>query len=162
LLAAWPYLLVAGLMLVACLAFYAGKLLMQLKQQKQRQQQAAKKHLIAQNDHDINVLSSVVIIVRAMKEQQCDISEGCWRLSVLLGSLKTSNALDQQFPAIFELYEKITHMPILKQRKEQSKQERRKQDIERAKAEDELTDQINNDLEQLHQFALNRQKLLTP
>ena len=42
----------------------------------------------AHKSHDVKALKSVIIITRAMQEEQCDFSEGCWRLSVLLDSLK--------------------------------------------------------------------------
>ena len=103
----WLYALVLAVLIIAALAFYAGKLLRQLAQQKQKQQQdeAAKQKALAGHDH--KVLASVLLITRAMKEEQCDFSEGCWRLSVLLDSLKTSSELESQFPAIFKLYNEI-------------------------------------------------------
>lgn len=162
LLTTWPYWLAAGVIIIIGLAFYAGRLLMRVKQQQIQQQAAEDQRLKALNLHDTKVLNSIVIIVRAMKEQQCDLSEGCWRLSTLLGSLKTSAAPDQQFPAIFELYEKIKHMPILEQRKELPKKQRIKLDIERSKVEQDLTEQITKDLEQLHEFAIQRQNMLAP
>ena len=156
----WLIAISLAVIIIAALAFYAGKLLRQLKQQTQRQQEAEEKHQAALNKHDAKVLDSVIIIVRAMKEEQCDYSEGCWRLSVLLDSLKKSSELDQQFPAIFELYNRIKHLTILDERKKLAKQQRMKQDLERMKAEAELRHEISRDLELLHQYATERYQLL--
>ena len=156
----WILAIAAGTLVVVVLAFYAGKLLMQLKQQKHQQQQTALEHQTALQGHDTKVLNSISIIVRAMKEEQCDLSEGCWRLCVLLGSLKTSKALELEFPAIFELYEKIKHMSILDNRKQLSKKERMSQDFARMKLEAELKVKIQVDLELLHQYSIERISML--
>ncbi|WDD99418.1 DUF2489 domain-containing protein [Thalassomonas actiniarum] len=157
----WLIAIIVAVIIIAALAFYAGKLLRQLKQQTLLQQKAEQKHQAALDKHDAKVLNSVIIIVRAMKEEQCDYSEGCWRLSVLLDSLKKSSALDQQFPAIFELYNRIKHLTILDERKQLAKQQRMKQDLERMKVEAELRDKVSQDLELLHQYANERYRLLS-
>ena len=146
-------LIVVAALIIAGLAFYAGSLLRKLQQQTKTQAAAQIAHEKAINEHDKKVLDSVVIIVRAMKEEQCDISEGCWRLSVLLDSLKTVNGLSVEFPAVFELYESIKHMPILEARKKLAKQERMKLDLERTKIETRLFSDVHQNLELIHQYA---------
>jgi len=152
----WPYLITIAVIIVSSLAFYAGRLLKQLKQQTARQQQTELAHRQALHKHDKKILDSVVIIVRAMKEQQCDTSEGCWRLCVLLDSLKLSNELNVKFPAIFELYSAIKHMPILEERKKLEKQQRMKLDLERVKAEARLQLPVQEDIQHLHNYAIDR------
>ncbi|GHE88386.1 DUF2489 domain-containing protein [Thalassotalea profundi] len=149
-------LIVCAVVIIAALSFYAGKLLFQLRRQTQLQDEILRANKKAHNEHDTKVLNSVVIIVRAMKEDQCDYSEGCWRLSVLLDSLKTAEGLEQEFPAIFELYHAIKHMPIMQERKKLAKQERMKLDLERTKAEARLTPTIVKELTSLHQYALDK------
>ncbi|SEL49764.1 Protein of unknown function [Colwellia chukchiensis] len=157
----WLYLVLFALVIVVVLAAIATKLLMQLKQQTQAQQQQADAQQLALAQHDKKIINSVIIIVRAMKEEQCDFAEGCWRLSVLLDSLKLSEALNKQFPAIFEFYNGIKHMPILKERKALDKKTRMKLDFERMKLEAELADDIRRDIELLHQYANERAHILT-
>lgn len=153
----WVYLLISGFVIVIGLAFYAGKLLSQVKAQKVAKEKALAAVIAGHNKHDEKIMNSVMIIVRAMKEEQCDYSEGCWRLCVLLESLKNSASLEGEFPAIFELYNKIKHMKILGERKELPKRERMIQDVDRMKAEAALYDGINNDLKSL--FEYTQQKL---
>ncbi len=157
----WLILITLGICIIAALAFYAGKLLMALKQQTKQQQQVEIERQQSLQQHDKKVLDSVVIIVRAMKEEQCDYSEGCWRLCVLLDSLKISKSLDQQFPAIFELYGAIKHLSILDKRKQLSKQERMKEDLARTKIEAKLSTAIKDDLSLLHQYVIERLTVLT-
>jgi hypothetical protein len=157
----WGYLIAIAAIIVISLAIYAVKLLKQLQLQTTHQKQAALDRQLALNKHDNKVLDSVVIIVRAMKEEQCDVSEGCWRLSVLLDSLKTSEDHSTQFPAIFELYEAIKHMPILGERKKLEKRERMKLDLERVKTEARLSEPVKIDIESLHKYAIERIKSLT-
>ena len=158
----WLYaLIVVAVAIVTGLAFYAVSLLSQLKQQNVKQQQAELDKQKALSAHDHKVLSSVLLITRAMKEEQCDFSEGCWRLSVLLDSLKTSSELDQQFPAIFELYNEIKHLTILEERKNLSKQERMKEDFQRMKIESTLHPKIVKDLDLLQQYTSERMSILS-
>lgn len=156
----WIYIVVGGVIIIAALAFYAVKLLSQLKAQTAKIKQAEQDKKIALAKHDSKILSSVVIIAHAMKEEQCDIAEGCWRLSVLLDSLKLSTGLSTEFPAVFELYNKIKHMPILDARKKLAKNERMKLDFERMKAESDLSAQIKIDVTSLHQYAQERMSAL--
>jgi type II secretory pathway pseudopilin PulG len=158
----WLYAIVVAVIIIVALSFYAAKLLRQLVNQKKAQQQAelARQQGLALHDH--KVLSSVHIITRAMKEEQCDFSEGCWRLSVLLTSLKMSSDLDLQFPAIFELYNKIKHLSILDDRKELTKPIRMKQDYQRMTVEAQLHGKIVKDLDLLQQYTIERMSILKP
>lgn len=59
-------LIVIAFVIVISLAFYAGKLLKQLKQQTLRQEQAKAEQQLALQKHDKKVLDSVVIIVLSL------------------------------------------------------------------------------------------------
>jgi hypothetical protein len=157
----WIYAVVSAVIIIAALAFYAFKLLSQLKQQTARIERVEQERKIALAKHDTKILKSVVIIAHAMKEEQCDIGEGCWRLSVLLDSLKLSEGLSEEFPAVFELYNEIKHMPILEERKKLAKKERMKLDLQRMKAETNLSAKIIIDVTALHQYAQERVSALT-
>ncbi len=156
----WFVALVVAVIIIAGLAFYAGKLLKQLSAQKQAQQQTDLAHQQALAKHDHNVLASVKIIVRAMQEEQCDFSEGCWRLSILLDSLKLSSELAEQFPAIFKLYNEIRHLSILDDRKKLEKKQRMKQDYQRMTLEAQLHSEIVLDLDLLQQYTTERMSIL--
>ncbi len=156
----WLYALVPAV-IIAVLSFYAGSLLRQVARQKQKQQQAELAQQKALATHDHKVLASVLLITRAMKEEQCDFDEGCWRLSVLLDSLKTSCELEQQFPAIFKLYNEIKHLAILDERKKLQKKQRMKEDYQRITLVAELYQEIMSDLDLLQQYTTERMSILS-
>lgn len=156
----WLVAIVVALLIIVALALYAGKLLKQLSAQKKAQQQAEIDHQKALAKHDNNVLASVKIIVKAMQEEQCDFSEGCWRLSVLLDSLKLSSELAQQFPSIFTLYNEIKHLSILDNRKKLDKKQRMKEDYQRMTIEAQLHSEIVADLDLLQQYVTERMSIL--
>ncbi|MCI2282112.1 DUF2489 domain-containing protein [Colwellia sp. MSW7] len=156
----WLIALVLAVIIIASLAFYAGKLLRQVSAQKLAQQQAELAHQKGLAKHDLKVFSSVKIIVRAMKEEQCDYSEGCWRLAVLLDSLKLSSELAQQFPAIFALYNEIKHLSILESRKQLAKKQRMKEDYQRMTVEAKLRNEIVIELDLLQQYFTERMSIL--
>ncbi len=148
----WLYTALLGAVIIMLLAGYAISLIIKLRQQLQQQAEAAQVQLKNTQQHDNKIYNSVIIIVRAMKEEQCDFSEGCWRLTVLLQSL-TNKPQEQQFPAIFRLYDGIKHLAILDARKALTKQQRMKEDLERVKIEATLSAEIKAELEHLHQYA---------
>lgn len=156
----WLIALVVATIIIASLAFYAGALLKRLSAQKKAQQQAELAQQQALAKHDLKGLASAKIIVKAMQEEQCDFSEGCWRLSVLLDSLKLSSELAQQFPAIFKLYNEIKHLSILDDRKQLDKKQRMQQDYQRMKIEAQLHSEIVTDLDLLQQYITERMSIL--
>lgn len=159
----WLYLLIFAVIIVSSLAFYAGKLLKQLSLQKEQQKQAALVKQKALNKHDKKVFDSVLLITRAMQEEQCEFDEGCWRLSVLLSSLKTidSAQVEEKFSAIFALYNEISSFAILDSRKKLAKKERMQQDLKRMKAEANMHDAVLADLKVLHHYTSdNIQRLI--
>ncbi|RUO76384.1 DUF2489 domain-containing protein [Pseudidiomarina taiwanensis] len=141
----WGWALVAvGLAILIGLAFYAGQLLRQLKQQRQQQQQALDKR-------NERLHESIVTIAKAMEQEQCPFSEGAIRLVVLLDLRAEPNkpVYSELYPALHEMYERIKHMPTHEARKQYPKAEIRKMDREREGYEKEMADIIMQDVRQL-------------
>ncbi|ALO36279.1 hypothetical protein CMT41_17225 [Colwellia sp. MT41] len=157
----WLYALLLAVIIVLVLAFYAGKLLKQVAQQKQQQAQAKIKQQQALNKHDKKVFDSVLLITRAMQQEQCEFDEGCWRLSVLLSSLKTVTEVTSKFPGIYTLYDEIKGFAIRDARKALTKKERMREDYQRMKALNEMHDKVVADLDVLHQFTSEQLTRLT-
>ena len=157
----WLYALLLAVVMVLALAFYAGKLLKQVAQQKEQQAQAKIKQQQALNKHDKKVFDSVLLITRAMQQEQCEFDEGCWRLSMLLSSLKTVTELPLQFPAIFTLYDEIKELAIRDARKALTKKERMREDYQRMTALNKMHDKVVADLDVLHQFTSEQLTRLT-
>lgn len=149
----WLYALLIALVIVFALAFYAGKLLRQLAKQKAKQAEIEAEQQAALKRHDKKVLDSVLLITRAMQQEQCEFDEGCWRLSVLLASLKTVSDMPNKFPNIFGLYKEIKGLAILDARKELTKKQRMREDYQRMIALEKSHDGIVIELGDLHQFV---------
>jgi hypothetical protein len=149
----WLYVLLLGIIIVLALGFYAGKLLKKLAQQKAQQEKTQIAQQQALNKHDKKIFDSVLLITRAMQQEQCEFDEGCWRLSVLLSSLKTLTVLPVQFPGIFGLYDTIKDLAILDGRKTLTKKQRMREDYQRMTALNKTHDEIITDLDELYHFT---------
>ena len=142
--------LLGGLILLG-LAFYAGSLLARLKRQHDSQQQA----IAARNER---ILESVRVIAHAVRDGQCDYSEGAIRLTNLLDALqiKGGRAFAGEFPGLYGLYEKVKEMPTHEARRALKRNEIMKMDLERSGYEAELEAQILEDVARLKDFQLSR------
>lgn len=147
----WAFVLLLGAAIIAGLAFYAGKLLWLLKQQNKRQlqeQQAQQTKVLEKKRY---LQESIVLISRAMQEQQCELSEGALRLWVLLDHWPQENKPDaiQLYPGLYQMYLVVRDMPTHQARKEQDKKLTRQQDKVRQQAEIDLRELIQTDLSKL-------------
>jgi len=138
------FLISLGVVVIAGLAFYAGQLLWQLKEQKITQQEQKNKRLNYLTD-------SIAYIAKAMKEEQCDLSEGVLRIWVLLDHYNSEQQEPKDYPNLYPgfaaLYDVIKDMPTHEARKKQGKQERFKMDVQRWDAEKDNGEQIAVDIE---------------
>ena len=156
----WLYALLVGLAIVFSLACYAVKLLKQLAEQKVTQKKAKDAQQAALTQHDKKIFDSVLLITRAMQQEQCEFDEGCWRLAVLLSSLKTQSSMSVKFPNIYGLYNDIKGLAILDARKALTKKERMREDYQRMTALDKRHDNIVIELDALHQYTTEQLKLV--
>jgi hypothetical protein len=138
-----------AVVIIAGLSFYAGKLLWQLKRQNKRQALARQKRIDS-------ITESIQVIAKAMEQQQCDLSEGCIRICNLLPAIPSDNLPDYAnlYPSIYALYEKVAHMPTHKEREKMAKNERKKQDLQRAEWEAELETAILPEVSKLKAFSV--------
>ena len=145
-------LFIVGCLIIAGLGFYAGQLLYRLKRQNEQVSDLKR-------DRIEHIESSIQTIAFAMTSEQCEPSEGSIRLAVLLENYiqvtgQPINA-ENQYPFIFELYNKIKHMPTHEARKMFSKKEIRQMDKERLRYEAELKEKIIDEAVTLKNFGKN-------
>ncbi|WP_333608700.1 DUF2489 domain-containing protein [Arsukibacterium sp.] len=133
----WWCLLAVGVCIVAGLAFYAGRLLWQLQLQRQQQQQQQQKQQLQQQEKRDYLQQSILLISKAMQQDQCELSEGALRLWVLLDHWPDANKPDAEasYPGLFKMYQVVKDMPTHKARKAQDKKLTRQQDKLRLQAE---------------------------
>ena len=141
-------LVIIGLVIIAGLGVYAGKLLFLLKQQNQRQANARNKRID-------KITESIFVIVKAMQQQQCDLSEGTIRICNLLAALPIENQpnFKAMFPQIHTLYIEISGFAVLEAREKLTKAERRKQDRAREEIESEYESLVLPELEQINAYC---------
>lgn len=145
------FLVAVAALIVAVLAFYAGMLLWQLQQQTKQQ----KRQLLIEQQQKAEkqryLTDSIVLICRAMLEQQCELSEGALRVWVLLDHLVPERQPDPvaTYPGLHQMYQVVKDMPTHDARKQQTKQQIFNQDKIRLAAEQDLKEFILADAKAL-------------
>ncbi|MCF6436578.1 MULTISPECIES: DUF2489 domain-containing protein [Pseudoalteromonas] len=146
---------ICGAAIIAGLSFYAGKLLWQLKEQKaliaKHQAEQAEKLMQARQQRNAKLADSINLLARAMKEKQCEYSEGCLRVWVLISQYSFADEvkLPEVYPGVHQMYEVVKDMPTHDARKKYSKKEVFKMDTTRWRAEEQLEQAILDDCEKL-------------
>ncbi len=134
----WTAILsVIGALIIASMLAYTLYIFMQLHKQRKALQQAR----LARNQR---ILQSLEIIANAMKTEECNHSEGVIRLKMLLTPIGQSL---QVYPAMQALYDVVGEMPILEERQQLTKAQRRALDKTRESKEMELRETILRELE---------------
>tara|TARA_B100002049_G_scaffold226352_1_gene199172 strand:- start:1202 stop:1654 length:453 start_codon:yes stop_codon:yes gene_type:complete len=144
----WAVLTGVALLIILGLGFYAGKMLFLLKQQKARQEATRQSRVE-------NITESLVLIAKAMDQQQCDLSEGVIRIVNLLNALPIVDQPDYKtkYPHIYALFTEVSGFAILEERQKLSKAERRKQDIAREQIESEYESKVLSELPALQTYC---------
>lgn len=140
--------LFVGATIIVGLAFYAGQLLYKLSAQKKlivkkqaEQQQKLKQSRLKRN---AKLADSIHLIARAMHEQQCEFSEGCLRIWVLMSQygFEDEQDLTTKYSGIYKMYQVVKEMPTHDARKKYTKKEIFKLDTARWCAEETHKDEI--------------------
>lgn len=145
----WWGMLGLGVVIIATLAFYLGRLLSQLQKQKVQQQQALATQQRKQAEHQQYLLDSILLIGQATLEEQCELSEASLRIWVLLENLQPELAQACRFPGLFAMYDCVKAMPTHEARKALEKKELRRLDHIRQQSEIQLATAIKQDIRQL-------------
>ncbi|QXO17476.1 DUF2489 domain-containing protein [Vibrio ostreae] len=141
-------LAIAGAVIILGLAAYAGYLLLQLKKQKELQQQH---QALAIEKRNANIFDNVNILCMAGIQGQCDLSEISIRVYCIMDYVQGDNRVDfdREFPAIAELYHTVKDMPRGEARQQMVKKDRMQHNLIRQKAETRLNDAIVEELKAL-------------
>ncbi len=146
-----PWLMAAlvGIIIIVGLAVYAGILLARLRQQTQQRQQAIHRR-------NERILDSIRTIAMAVRDDQCNLSEGAIRLTNLLNTLQFSQPKDfaTDYPGLYDLYDRVKEMPTHEARNQLKRNERMRQDLQRAGFEQELEAQIKIEVARLVSLEL--------
>jgi hypothetical protein len=137
-------LLGIAVLIVLALAVYASLLWGKVFQKQRRQQTEI-------DAHNANLFESIRLISLAMQQEQCALSEGCIRLTVLLDHLilPDNPDLPRLYAAIHDMHERIKHMPTHDARKSYPRQTIEDMDEEREGYEAEMANDIQADVNRL-------------
>lgn len=144
----WAIAAAIGVLIILALGIYAGRLLFMLKQQNTRQTAAREKRTETITD-------SIILIAKAMEQQQCELSEGAIRICNLLEALplRSPPAFKTKFPHIYALFIDVSGFAILEERQKLSPKEKMKQDKAREQIESEHETKVLAELPDIRQYC---------
>ena len=145
----WLIAILLAVVIVSSLAFYAGKLLYQLKAQTERQNR------VRQGRID-TITESIQTIAKAVEHQQCNLSEGAIRLIRLIEGLPVTHVPDckTEYPGLYELFLHVKDLPTHQDRKMLKRTEREQQDKVREEHEARLESKILSEVSTLKNFSI--------
>ena len=132
-------LLLVAVCIIVGMIGYATYLLLALQKQKKALQQARRNRIN-------RIKESIEIIAKAMRNGDCNLSEGVLRLKMLLEPVGMSI---KNHVTMLQLYEVVETMPTHEARKALKKNERMRLDLQRESAEAALEKNIKLELHQL-------------
>lgn len=139
----WLWLSIAGLAIIATLAFVALRTLQQLKahqHQRDANRRELAEYLAAQREHR---LRSITLLARAvLEDERLTLTEGCLRISALMNSLSLLPLLKSDYLAIHQLAQATRHIPIREQWKALSATEQQRYDSERLTLEKKFIEPV--------------------
>ena len=105
------YIIAAAITLIVVLCGIAVYYLVKLHQAKKAQQQAIAQGEAAWRDKQKEIASDLRFIASGMVQEQCEITEGCMRLTVLMDRLDENLRFKPEYSAIKAHFEATAHMP---------------------------------------------------
>ena len=124
-----------AVLIIFVLSIIAAYYLLKLRQVNNVQASQAEKNQQAWQEYQDELISDLTFIARAMVQTQCDITEGCLRLKVLMDRLDENLQHQTQFKHIQAHYQQTYQMATHKAYKALSKKQQFKLDQERLKLE---------------------------
>lgn len=149
-------LLILGSLIIAGLAFYAGRLLYLLKRQQQKEQAFMIELERKQKAKNAHLIMSVQTIAKAIKEEQCELSEGAIRICTMLNNFAgQDDAYAIDYPAFYQLFNGIKDFPTHQAYLDLTSKERGKQDMKRWNLEADVKDKMLVEAATLASFQSN-------
>jgi len=142
------YIIIASLIILA-LASYAGYLLILLRKQKKDQQQSTPQKNGEDDVKFLGIVESLVVIAKAIRDEQCPMVEGCIRLKVLLDQLQLPEVVKDEFVVFTTVYDKTVHIPTHKAWKELKLKQRHQYTKEMMELEEEYLNVVKESAKQL-------------
>jgi len=97
------------------------------------------------------ILESLDIIAKAISQEQCEISEGCIRIRMLIGRSKMLDSKKSDYQVFFKMYEELKDFKTHEKRNELAKQDRMQEDMKRFQIENQYHEQFLMAVTKLHE-----------
>ncbi len=150
----WALILIAAAIIIS-LSTVAGYYLLKLKKVKQQQNQQAQENQQAWIDKQEELASDIRFIANSMLQKQCEITEGCLRLKVLMDRLDENLQHQAEFKTIQLHYQQTSNMPHHHAYKALTKKQQFKQDQLRFQLEEQHRSQVLIEAKLLSGFQFN-------
>jgi len=130
------YLLPIGVAIILILSAVAAYYLVQLKNLKQKQALQQAENEASWRKHQQELCNDLKFIAKAMLQGQCEITEGCLRITYLMSRLDESLLSDPSYSTVVKHAGLTAHMPTHQAYKDLTRKEQFKLDQERFKLEE--------------------------
>lgn len=153
------YLIIFGALILLGLGATAAYYVIKLRKVQTQQTQQIQKNREAWQKHRDELASDLKFIANAMVQGQCEITEGCMRLAVLMDRLDDELQHNHQFTTIRAHFSQTAHMPTHEAYKALTRKEKFKLDNQRYALEEQNREQVLNEAKALLAY---RFEILTP
>lgn len=133
--------------LIFILSIGVGYFYIKLKEETRKRIAEHDKMEAKEKERQAFVRDSLITIARAFIQKQCEASEACIRIRMLID--RVDFVENEDYPIIFSMYEEIKHFDTHQSRKDLSKQDRFTQDKERFAIEDKHMNNLVIECEKL-------------
>jgi len=149
------YLVIIGGLILLGLSATAAYYVLKLRKVQKQQEEQIQKNKEAWQKHRDELAADLRFIANSMLQGQCEITEGCLRLGVLMDRLDDELQHKPEFKTIREHFAKTIHMPTHQAYKDLSKQEQFKLDKERFNLEEKNKEQILLEVQTLSEYQFD-------
>lgn len=153
-------LIVLAVLIIVTLSTIAAYYLLKLKRVNAEQKQLAVQNQQAWLEHQIELSNDLKFIANAMLQGQCEITEGCLRLKVLMDRLDETLQNQTHFQAIVAHFNATSSMPTHKAYASLSRKEQFVLDNQRYKLEHENKDAILQEAKTLLKYNFQHKSII--
>ncbi|OUR64016.1 hypothetical protein A9Q73_09145 [Bermanella sp. 47_1433_sub80_T6] len=145
-------LIFTGIAIILSLSAIAGYYLLKLRKVKLQQNEQIELNRQAWLDSQEELAADIRFIAKAMVQQQCEITEGCLRLKVLMDRLDETLQHNGDYQTIQLHYQKTAHMPHHKAYTTLNKKQQFKLDQDRFELENQHRQKVLLEAKQLSDY----------
>ncbi len=156
----YTLLIIAALIIIAALAYYAWHLTTKVKKLHQAQQEEQAQAELQLRNRQLELLQDIRFIARAVLAEQCEITEGVLRIQYLISALDPDAWQLDELATLRKHHEATSAMPILEAYRALPKKEQFRLDRERWSLEEHHKPAVQRELQWLVSYRFPAVTLL--